>query len=64
MTAIRAWTGTYGDYLIPAEFRDIKINKSGFPDLRHKRAKDLLNWVDAQEKAAASKVDANRGYRG
>lgn len=50
------WVGTYGDYLIPAELQDVKITKTGWPDLRYKRAGDLLAWVAEQEALAAGNV--------
>jgi len=49
-TSVPVWVGSWGEYVVPPELRDVKIRKDGWVDLRHKRAADLLSWAAKQER--------------
>lgn len=44
------WVGNFGTYLIPKHFRDVRMTKTGWPDLRFKRSMEFFEWVAKVDK--------------
>lgn len=44
-----SWVGVNGTYVIPEHLRDVPIAESGWPDLRYKKAMELLEWASRQD---------------
>jgi hypothetical protein len=47
--SLPCWTGVNGVYVIPEHLRDVPISESGWPDLRYKKAMELLEWASRQD---------------
>lgn len=46
---ITVWIGDWGTYLVPPHLRDVPIRRDGFPDMRGRRASELLKWADQMD---------------
>lgn len=47
--SLPCWVGVNGSYVIPEHLRDVPISESGWPDLRYKKAMELLEWASKQD---------------
>jgi len=57
--AIDVWTGSYGEYPIPAEFAGVRFRWDGLPDRRcnPKLRAEFMVWVAEQEAKAKAAME-------
>lgn len=47
---VNVWVTTDARFIvIPAKYFDVKINKNGKPDKRHKRYSEFMQWINEIE---------------
>lgn len=55
-SALSVWAGEYGEYVIPKHLCSVVVSRNGWPDMRYKRAIELLKWIENRELVEAKKI--------